>query len=145
MYNFALQGLGWRWCKLGAEDDIPESTCYTKTILVVHKVVLKMVFLQLPPVRRQGSVVQEVVGQIVANVAEYSSTKHCCGNRPIPVENEVCEFPEGGGEGEEKCWWHDQPQFVHWQVVMNAVEKEVESNGNTVIRKEAIKMEQKSV
>jgi len=145
MDTFALLGLGWRWCKLGAKDDVPESTCYTKAILVIHKVVLEMIFLQLPPVRRQGSVVQEVMGQVVANIAEYTSTEHCCSNMPIPVENEVCEFPEGNGEGDEKRRWHDQPQLVHWQVVVNAVEKKVESNGNTVIRKEAVKMEQKSV
>jgi hypothetical protein len=60
-----------------------------------------MVFLQLPPVRRQGAMVQEVVRQVVTNVAEDPSTEYCCGNRPIPVENKVCEFPERSGEGEE--------------------------------------------
>ena len=109
MYDLALQGLGWRWRKLCAEDDIPESRRYTKTILVIHEVVLKMIFLQFPPVRRQGSVVEEVMRQVVANVAEYPSAKHCCGNRPIPVENKVCEFPERGGEGKEKSWRHNQP------------------------------------
>jgi len=56
-----LQGFSWRRSKLSPEDDVPESACYTESIFVVHEVVLEMIFLQLPPVRRQGSVVQEVV------------------------------------------------------------------------------------
>ena len=53
----SLQSLDWRCRELGAKDDIPESAGHTKAVLIVHEVVLKMVLLQLPPVRWQGSVV----------------------------------------------------------------------------------------
>ena len=98
-HSLRLQGFSWRWSKLRSKDNVPESTRYTETILIVHEVVLQMVFLQLPPVRRQGSVVQEVVRQVVADVSKYCSAKHCGGNRPVPVEDKVCEFPEGSSEG----------------------------------------------
>lgn len=52
--------------------------------------------------------------QVVANVPEYSPTKDCCGNRPIPEENEMCELPERSRKSEKKGWWHNQSQLVHW-------------------------------
>ena len=90
----SLQSFDWRCRELGAKDDIPESAGHTKAVLIVHEVVLKMVFLQLPPVRWQGSVVQEVMCQVVADITEYSSAKHSCANVPIPVEDLMCELPE---------------------------------------------------
>ena len=76
--------------------------------------------------------------QVVANIAEYSSTKHCCCNGRIPVENEMCKLPERGCEGEKQGRGHYQSQLVHWQVVMDAVEKKVEGNGNTIVGEEAV-------
>ncbi len=50
-----LQSLDWRRGKLRAEHLVPEATGNSKPILVIHEVVLKMIFLQFPPVRRQGA------------------------------------------------------------------------------------------
>lgn len=66
-------------------------------------------------------VVQEVVGAIVANVAEDATAVdcHCC----VPIVEEDCvgELPERRGENQEKCGRHDESQAVHWEVVVNAV------------------------
>lgn len=84
----------WGRSKLGAKDNIPESASDTKTILVIHEVMLEVVFLECFPVRRQILVVQEVVSQVIADITEDATTEHRCRNMPIPVEYCVCEFPE---------------------------------------------------
>ena len=52
-------------------------------------------------------VVQEVVGEIVANVAKNSTTEHRC--RGVPVVEEDCmgELVERGCESNEEGRWHD--------------------------------------
>lgn len=81
---------------MSAEDLVPESTCNTKAIFVIHKVMLKMVFLELPPVCRKGLVVQEVMCQVIANVSEDAPAEDSSCYGPIPVEHSVCELPERG-------------------------------------------------
>jgi hypothetical protein len=62
---------------------------------------LKMILLQLSPVRWQGSVVQEVMSQIVADVPENSTTEGSCRHVPIPKDNGVSESPERYGKDDE--------------------------------------------
>ena len=50
----------------------------------------------------------------------------------------MCKLPERGCEGEKQGRGHYQSQLVHWQVVMDAVEKKVEGNGNTIVGEEAV-------
>jgi hypothetical protein len=82
-----LQCLDWWRGELSSEDHIPEPAGDTETVLVVHKVMLEMVFLQLSPVRRESPVVKEVMGQIVANVAKDTTTKDSSGGRPVVPED----------------------------------------------------------
>ena len=66
--------------------------------------------------------VQEVVGAVVADVAEDAAAVHCDCGVPVVEEDGVGELPEGRGEDEEKCGRHDETQAVHGEVVVDAVE-----------------------
>lgn len=96
-----LQRLGGWWSKWCAKDIIPESTGYTKTVLVVHEVVLEMVFLQVLPISGEGFMVQEVMRQVVADVSENTATKHGRCNSFIPVKDGMRKFVKGYREGEK--------------------------------------------
>lgn len=50
------------------------------------------------------------------------------------------EFPEGDCKGEEESGWHDEPELVHWEVVVNSVEEEVEGYCYTIVWKESREM-----
>lgn len=78
---------------------------------------------------------QEVVRQIVANVAENTSAVDSRGSVPTVRKYPVRELVERRGENNEQGRRHDQAVLVHGQVVMDAVEKEVCSDTNTVVRK----------
>jgi hypothetical protein len=62
---------------------------------------LKMILLQLSPVKWEISVVQEVMRQVVADISEDTTTKDGCCHRPIPIENEMRKLPEWCGKGQE--------------------------------------------
>jgi hypothetical protein len=83
---------------------------------------------------RLPSMVQKVMGEIVANIAKYAATEDGCCGVPIVEEDCVCEFPEGCCESNEECRWHNESIFVHWKVMMNAMEKEMECEAYTVVR-----------
>jgi hypothetical protein len=80
--------------KLRAKDDIPEAAGNSETVLIVHEVVLKVVLLQLSPVRGKRLMVKEVVREIVTYVPKYTTTENSSRNVPIPEEDGMCEFPE---------------------------------------------------
>ncbi len=52
-------------------------------------------------------VVQEVVGEVIANVAKDSPTEHRCCGVPVVAENRVGKLVEWGCESNEEGWWHD--------------------------------------
>jgi hypothetical protein len=83
-----------RWGKFGPEDDIPKAASNSETILIVHEVVLKVVLLQLSPVRWKLLMVKEVVSEVVAYIPKYSTTEGSSCSVPTPEENCMCEFPE---------------------------------------------------
>lgn len=88
MYRLCrLEGRGG---KLSAEDAIPESASDPKAIFVVHEVVLQVVLLQLSPVGWQSFVVQEIMGNVVADVPKDATAVNSRSNMPVPVENGVC-------------------------------------------------------
>jgi hypothetical protein len=83
-----------RWGKFGPKDDIPKAASNSETILIVHEVVLKVVLLQLSPVRWKRLMVKEVVSEVIAYIPKYSTTEDSSCSVPIPEENCMCEFPE---------------------------------------------------
>jgi hypothetical protein len=46
----------------------------------------------------------------------------------------MCQVPKRCGERNEESRRHDKTVFVHWQVVVDAVENEMEGNANSVVR-----------
>lgn len=67
-------GLRW-WLKLGAENLVPEAVGNAEAVLVVEEVVLEVVLLEALVPQRQVVVVEEVVGQVVADVTEKTTTE----------------------------------------------------------------------
>ena len=54
------------------------------------------------------SVVQEVVGQVVADVPEDAAAENRRGCVPVVGEEVVCQVVEWRREDEEKRWGHDE-------------------------------------
>jgi hypothetical protein len=52
----------------------------------------------------------------------------------------VCELPERCCKRCEQRGRHDQPVLVHWKVVVDAVEKEVQCKSGAVVGKVAVKL-----
>ena len=52
-------------------------------------------------------VVQEVVGEVIANVAKNSPTEHRCCGVPVVEEDCVGKLVEWGRESNEEGRWHD--------------------------------------
>ena len=71
------------------------------------------------------AVVEEVVSQIIADVAKDTSTEHLHGRKPVVEEDGMGELPERSGQNHKQSWRHDKSIAVHGQVVVNAVEEEV--------------------
>lgn len=90
-------------------------------------------------------VMQKVVRQVVADVSEDAAAVSCSCGVPVVVYYCVRKFPEGYGENHEECWRHDEPKSVHRQIMVNAVEKEVQCNEKSVIGKVVVDVEQTSV
>lgn len=85
---------------LGAENLVPEGAGDAEAILVVEEVVLEVILLELLVPQGEVLVVQEVVRQVVANVAENSAA--VCGGSKIPVgEDGMGQAPEGRCKDEE--------------------------------------------
>jgi len=52
-FSRALDELGSREFQLSAENPVPEPTCYTKSVLEISKMMLKMILLELAVIGRQ--------------------------------------------------------------------------------------------
>lgn len=119
--------------ELGAKNLVPEGARNAKAILVVEEVVLEVVLLELLPPQRKVLVVQEVVRHVVANVAEDAAAVGGGPHVPVPEKDAVRHLPEREGQRNEKSRGHDQAVFVHGEVVVDAVEGEVEGDANPVV------------
>lgn len=75
---------------------------------------------------------------VIACVSKNASAVSSQGRVPVPRNYGVCEFPKGRGQHHEERRGHDKPVLVHGEVVMDAVEEEVEGEGNAVIREVAV-------
>lgn len=90
-------------------------------------------------------VVQEVVGAVVADVAEDATAVDCHGGVPVVEEDGVRELPEGRRKHEEQRRGHHEAQAVHWEVVVNAVKEEVKSERGAVVGQVVVDVEQTPV
>lgn len=60
-------------------------------------------------------------------------------------KEDVGELSEWRFQNEKQGGGHDEPQLVHGQVVMNPVQQKVEKDGNIVIRKVVVEVEEETV
>lgn len=81
--------------------------------------------------------VEEVVRHVVACVSEDASTVGRQGRIPVPKDNSMSKLPERRCQNDKKGGRHNKSVFVHWQVVVNTVQEEVESDADTVVGKVA--------
>lgn len=79
--------------------------------------------------------VEEIVGQIIADVSEDTAAEHLHGRIPVVEENRLRQLPVGSCQYHKQCRWHDKTILVHGEVVVDAVEQEVECQAGWVIRK----------
>lgn len=100
--------------------------------------VLQVVFLELLVPQWEVLVVEEVMGQVVADVAEDAATVGSHRSMPVPEDQAVGELPERSSKDDEESGRHDQAILVHGQVVMNAMEEEVQRDAHSVIGKIAV-------
>jgi hypothetical protein len=64
---------------------------------------------------------EEVVSHVIAYVAKDPSAVNCCGNMPVPVENDMGKFPKRSGQDHEESWRHHKSVLIHGEIVVNAV------------------------
>lgn len=128
---------GWR-LKLSAEDAVPEATGDTKAKFVVQEVMLKVVLLEVLVPEWQVLVVQEVVRQVIADVAKDATTVDSGGGMPAVGEDGMGQLPKWSCKDNKESRGHDKSVFVHGQVMMNAMEQEVSGDTNAVIGKIAV-------
>lgn len=128
-----LDDLWNRLGELGAEDCIPETVSDSKSILVVHEMVLHMPFLRLLIEGGKFGMVEEVVCQVVHDISEYASTEYSGAHVPVEKKYGVGQFPERIRQGNKECRRHDKSIFIHRKVVVDAVKKEVQSDGHAIL------------
>jgi hypothetical protein len=124
--------------QLRAKDLIPESAGDAESVLVVKEVVLHVILLELLVPERQVRVVQEVMGQVVANVTENATAEHGCRCTPAVREQVMCELPERECQDDEHGRRHDEAISVHGQVVVDAMEQEMGCDANAIIGQPAV-------
>lgn len=120
--------------ELRPKDAIPKATRHAKAIFVVEEMVLEVILLQLLVPQRKVLVVEEIVCQVVADVAENAAAIDGCSHIPVPEEQRMCDPPEGRGQNDEERRWHDQAVLVHGEVVVDTVQQEVRGDAPSVIR-----------
>lgn len=128
---------------LSAEDNVPELAGDTETQLVVFVVVLQVGFFDLLEELRQLGVMQDIMGDIVHDVAQSSAGKA----RTSHVEWQKTEHQlvEWICQNDEQRWGQNQTISVHRQVMVDTMQEEVESQEKTVVGQVVVQMEQESV
>lgn len=81
----------------------------------------EVVLLELAVPEGQVLVVEEVVRQVVADVAEDTAAEDRRRRVPVPVEDRVGQLPERRCQHYEQRRWHYESVLVHGQVVVHAV------------------------
>lgn len=87
--------------------------------------------------------VQEIVCQVVAYVSKYPSAIHCRRCIPVVRKYRMGKVPEWRGEHNKEGRGHHEPVAVHWEIVMDAVNGEVERYAVSVVWEIAAGHEQK--
>lgn len=95
---------------------------------------LEVVLLESLVPQRQVLVMQEVVRHVVENVTEDAAAVDGGGGMPRVEEDSMGEVPEGVGKDDEERRGHDEAVAIHREVVVDAVEEEMEGDEVAVVR-----------
>jgi len=85
---------------------------------------------------------KEIVRQIVAHIPEYPARIDCYCGIPIVEKYEMSQVVEWSCQNQEQGRRHDQAISIHWQVVMDSMQQEVQGDADSVIREGLIDMEE---
>lgn len=77
---------------------------------------------------------QEIMRQIIADIAEDPARKDRHSSVPIVGKDKVCELVERCSENDKEGGRHDEAVAVHGEVVVDTVEEEVGGYTDTVVR-----------
>lgn len=131
--------------KLGAKDVVPKLARDSEAQLVVKEMMRKMVLLETLVPQREVLVMEEVMCQIVADVAKDTTAVDSSRDRPVVEEEELGKVPEGGGEDYKQSRWHDEAVFVHRQVMVNPMQQEVQGDAHSIVREIIVEVEEEPV
>ena len=95
---------------------------------------LEMELLEALVPHGQVVVVQEVMSQVIADIAKNGAAVDRGCNAPIPVKDKMRELPERRRKNGKESRRHHESVLVHGEVVMNSVEREVEGDADAVVR-----------
>lgn len=79
--------------------------------------------------------VKEIVRHVIANISEDTATVYKRSGKPVVEEDGMRQFPEGHSKDDEQGRGHHKSILVHRQVVVYSMQKEMQSDTNTVVRK----------
>ena len=68
------------------------------------------------------AMVQEVMGQIIADIPKNTATENSSCRMPIPIDDCMSKLVERGCQDHEESRWHHQAQLVHGQIVMDTMQ-----------------------
>ena len=78
--------------------------------------------------------VQEVMGQIIADIPKDTAAENSSCRMPIPIDDCMSKLVERRSQDHEESRWHHQAQLVHRQIVMDAMQQKVSSYTDTIVR-----------
>lgn len=78
---------------------------------------------------------QEVMRQIIADVAKDTAAVSSDGGVPIPENQEMSKLPERSCKSHKERGGHDKSVSIHGKIMMNAVEQEMQCDADPVVRK----------
>lgn len=76
---------------------------------------------------------EEVVGQVITDVAEDAAAENGSCGIPVVEEYRMRQLPERGRKDQEESRRHHKTVLVHGQVVMDAMEQEMERDADPVV------------
>jgi len=143
--NLVSIGLGPFWrgqLQFGTKNTIPEATGNTKAVIEVSKMMLHMILLQWFVIKRKVAMVEEIMGQVVANVPKNTTAINHQGSMPVVREDGMCEFIKRGGKDDEESRGHHQPVSIHRKIVVNTMKEKVQRKSNSIVGQPLLDVEE---
>ena len=79
--------------------------------------------------------VKKVVCHVVADISEDTTAVRQHTGIPVVVEDRMRQLPERSSKKNKQSRWHHKSILIHGQVVMDAVQEEMQDDANSIVRK----------